>query len=61
MKPCWVLLVCIVMAAALADGQAVDEGFQPARVVSIDHVPADLLRQAEQIRAAQQQRPAASH
>jgi hypothetical protein len=41
MKTCWVLLVCIVMAVTLAEGQAVDEGFQPARVVSIDHVPAD--------------------
>ena len=41
MKTCWVLVVCVAMAATLAFAQAADEGFQPARVVSIDHVPAD--------------------
>ena len=40
MKTCWVLLVCIVIAATVANGQGADEGFQTAKVVSIDHIPA---------------------
>ena len=41
MKTCWVLLVCIAIAATLANGQGTDEGLQTAKVVSIDHIPAD--------------------
>ena len=41
MKTCWIFAVCIAMCAALAFAQAADEGFQPARVVSIDHMSAD--------------------
>jgi len=41
MKTCWVLLVCIVIAATVANGQGAGEGLQTAKVVSIDHIPAD--------------------
>jgi hypothetical protein len=41
MKTCLVVLVCVILAATFAFAQAADEGFQPARVVSIDRVPAD--------------------
>ena len=41
MKTCWVVLVCGTLAVTLAFAQADDEGFQPARVVSIDHMSAD--------------------
>ena len=41
MKRCWIFMVCIAMFATLSFAQAADEGFQPARVVSIDHMSAD--------------------
>lgn len=41
MKISLVAVVCLMVAAALAYGQAADEGFQPASVISIDKVPAD--------------------
>ena len=41
MKTCWVLLVCIVIAATVAYVRGADQGYQPARVASIDHIPAD--------------------
>ena len=40
MKTGWVLLVCIVIVATVAYGRGADQDFQPARVVSIDHIPA---------------------
>jgi len=54
MKICFVAVLCITMAVALAYGQAGDEGFQTASVVSIDKVPADARHpeKAEQYKVA---------
>ena|ERR1035441_509529 len=42
MKRCLIALLCLaIMAAISASAQSADEGFQMARVVSIDKVPAD--------------------
>ena len=41
MKTFCAVVLCITTLATLAFAQAADEGFQPARVVSIDRVPAD--------------------
>ncbi len=36
-----VWLCCLTMGAMLAYGQAADNGFQPARIVAFERVPAD--------------------
>src|SRR5215472_17035101 len=41
MKTRFIFVVCIAMFATLAFAQAAEEGFQPAKVVSIDKVSAD--------------------
>ena len=41
MKTCWVVLLCVTLVGTLAFAQGADRGFEPARVVSIDHMSAD--------------------